>query len=194
MTRLTAALRTRPDMRRLLPAGLIWLAIACGGSPAPAATTGTGQMATQPPAGQPAPVTQAPGGGQGIADFCLNTREEVAAALQVDLPTAAGNENPGFGGGCIYSAADGSLVWSVGIVPVTPQADLIATGLQTPGAVAIEGIGEGAVLISAQGPLVFRRGNWFVSSGGNPTLPIASNAAAYRAAMETLARAAAGRI
>lgn len=139
--------------------------------------------------GQPAPT-----GGQPISDFCLNTAEEVAAALQVPTPTATGAANPGFGGGCLYTAADGTLVYAVSTVPVTAGVDTIGAGLQTAGAVAINGIGERAVLMSAQGPLVFQKGSWIVSSGGTPDLAIAADAAAYRAAMETLARAAADRI
>lgn len=175
-------------------------AAACGGgavatlrpaSPSPGTPGGAG--ATGTPA-QPTASAAQPTGGQGISNFCLNTPDEVASALGVPAPSASGAENPGFGGGCLYTAADGSLVWSIGIVPLTAAGDPIAAALQTEGAVAISGIGDSAVLVSAQGPLVFKRGTWIVSSGGTPALAIASDAAAYRAAMETLARAAATRI
>jgi hypothetical protein len=171
-------------------------------SPAASATAPPTIGATQPTASEPsttlppAPVgsepaggTEPPAGGGTGAAFCLVTPEEVAAALQVDAPTPVGNENPGFGGGCFYSAADGALVYSIGVVPAS-GGDLIAAGLQTQGAVAVPDLGEGAVLVSPQGPLVFKKGDWYVTTGGTPDLPIASDAAAYRAALEALARMA----
>jgi hypothetical protein len=184
--------------RTLALVAALLLISACGGG-GPAATTPGNAPGTTAPAGTPqaTPATTGqpgPTGGQGATDFCLNTPEEVATAYQVPPPNAVGNENPGFGGGCIYSASDGSLVHSIGWVPVQPGMDTIQTGLDTPGAVAITGIGEAAVLMSDLGPLVFRHGQWIVSTGGNPSLEIASDPAAYRAALETLARAAASRM
>jgi hypothetical protein len=159
---------------------------------ATAAPVGSTPVSSTPVSSTPGTVASPPGG-QGIADFCLNTTDEVGAALQTSVARAEGNENPGFGGGCLYFAADGALVYSIGFVPAVQGVDLIETGLQTPGSVEIMGIGERAVLMSAQGPLVYRKGTWNVTTGGTPDLAIASDAAAYRAAMEELARTGSSR-
>lgn len=184
---MTLAGRPRRDtLSRLAFAGtLLVTALACGGAPA----AGTPAAPTQ----APAPTQVAPGPGE-LANFCLNTPAEVAAAFGVPEPSLTSTPNPGFGGGCLYQDANGRLVYSIGIVPVVAGSDLIAAGLQTPGSVAISGVGEAAVLVSDQGPLVYRKGPWIVSTVGVPTLAIASDAARYRAALESLARASSARL
>jgi hypothetical protein len=123
-----------------------------------------------------------------ISDFCLNTPDEVASAFGVDAPTALNSPNPGFGGGCLYNTAN-TMVYSIGIVPANAGGvDTMAAAKQTPGAVEIDGIGEDAVLMSAQGPLVYKKGDWIVSTGGGLE-QIEMDPAAYRTALETLARA-----
>jgi len=123
----------------------------------------------------------------------VNTNEEVSAAFGVQVARAENTENPGFGGGCIYYDAAGNLVYSIGFVPVVAGMDLIATALQTPGAVKIEGIGEAAVLVSDAGPLAYKLGNWTVTTGGTPDAS-GADPAAYRVDLETLAKAGAARI
>jgi hypothetical protein len=123
----------------------------------------------------------------------VNTNEEVSAAFGVQVTRAESTENAGFGGGCIYYDASGNLVYSIGFVPVVAGVDLIATGLQTPGAVKIDGIGEAAVLISPAGPLAYKQGNWTVTTGGTPD-PQAADPGPYRAALETLAKAGVARV
>jgi hypothetical protein len=159
------------------------------------ATTGA-TSATTAPAGStgsaPQPAASAATGTSGR--FCVNTNEEVSAAFGVQVARAENTENPGFGGGCIYYDAAGNLVYSIGFVPVVQGVDMIATGLQTPGAVKIDGIGEAAVLVSPAGPLAYKQGNWTVSTGGAPPDPNAADTGPYRAALETLAKAGVARI
>jgi hypothetical protein len=190
---------------------MLFVIVACGGAPIAPTQRPTTQAPTPPVVATSAPQTQGPvsgstqgpvtaptqappAGGQGIADFCLNTDDEVGAAMGVPVARSDGNENPGFGGGCLYLAADGGLIYSIGIVPVVQGVDMITTALQTPGAVAVTGLGERAVLVSAQGPLVYELGDWTISTGGAPTLGIAADPAAYKAALEQLARQGAARL
>ena len=146
-------------------------------------------MLSKGPTAEQIAASEDDSGGEEISDFCLNTADEVASALDVDTPTGVSTPNPGFGGGCIYSTPSEVLVYSISFVPAgAGGVDLIETGLQTPGAVEVEGIGERAVLMSAAGPLVYRKGAWFVSTG--PGLNMLDNdPAAVRTALETLARA-----
>lgn len=182
----------------------------CGGT-APPATTGTTPPATgatpaatrgatpavtsTPPA---APGTQsaslpAATAGEASSDFCLNTVEEVEAALQADVAAAVGTENPGFGGACTYNGSDGLPVYAIAVVP-SGSGDALNAALAAPGAVELEGIGERAVLVSAAGPLVVQKSGFIMSIGALPTVPIFSDATAYPAAIEQLGRAAIDRL
>ena len=171
------------------------LVVACGGgaaTPTQRASAPAASVSAPSAAPESAPVSQptaAPGGGDEISDFCLNTPDEVADALGVETPTGVSTANPGFGGGCIYSTTGDVLVYSIAFVPANAGGmDTIEVGLQTPGAVEVQGIGERAVLMSAMGPLAYRKGDWVVSTGPGVNL-LNNDAAALRAALETLARA-----
>lgn len=132
--------------------------------------------------------------GGATAEFCLNTTEEVSEALDVEAVEAAGTQNANVGGGCSYTTSDGTLVYAIAVIIGQNAEATIAAGLQTEGAVEIDGIGDEAVLMSAGGPLVVRVGDTIISQGPLPGVPNYDDAAAMRAAMEELGRAAADRL
>jgi hypothetical protein len=173
------------------------IAVGCGSAPGGSATqppTATAATGTQAPIPTQAVASQPPAPGGELSNLCLNTPAEVAAALGVPEPTATNTPNPGFGGVCSYNDAAGQMVYSIGISPVTASTDALALARQNPAAVDIPGIADEAVLASQYGPLLFRRGSWLVSAGANPTLQIFADPAAYRTALESLARTAATRL
>jgi hypothetical protein len=150
-----------------------------------AATDGAGQTAAPP-------ATMAPGGA--ATDWCLNSPPEVEAALHVMGVVSAGNESPGVGGGCIYSLADGSPVHAITVVTSQGFEATFEAGKQTPGVVEISGIGKGALLMSAQGPLVVLTDDALISMGPLGPADVMADGGAYRTAVETLARAAVERM
>ena len=152
------------------------------------------------PPGETAAGTPAGDGGDGGGDmsgedFCLNTPEEVEAALEVDVSEATGNVNADTGGGCLYYAENQILVYAIAVVSGQGAADdTINAGRETEGVVEIEGIGDEALLMSRLGPLVVRIGDTIISQGPTADVPDSDDQAAMRAAMEELARAAADRL
>jgi len=176
---------------------------ACGGADAPAtdsaptsaATDGGGDVeATAPPAGGGNGST---GGGSG-EEFCLNTIEEVSAALEVDVTDAAGFENPGSGGGCVYSDAEQRTVYLIGVVD-NEQAGAAFEGYrQLEGAEEISGIGDTALYapLNEIPGVAFTKGGVTYNVFGPAMileLPISDDPAAIRSAIEELARQAADR-
>lgn len=180
---------------RSLVVGFCLTLAACGGAAPPAAdgtnsNDGGSDVTAAPPAD---------GGGDGgeIADFCLNTDDEVSCALEVDVAESVSTPNPGFGGGCLYNNADGNLVHAIAVVPAGATGQGTIDAAQDGGAPTIDGIGDDAVLMSAQGPLAIVKGDWVISTGigvAATTVPISSNPAAFRAALEELGRSAVNRL
>lgn len=165
----------------------------CGGTPS-TATPGGGNPTPATTSLTPSPAATTTGaGGTGGGNLCLNTPEEVSAALQIGSVTAAGTATPGGGGGCTYVTAD-NVGYAIAVVIGAGAAATIQGGLAAPGAVEITGIGDQAVLMSPAGPLVVRKGDTIISQGPAGNLPILADAAAARKAMEDLARAAVGRL
>lgn len=185
----------RPFIPRCLYVALaaisLLVLVACGGASTPAtngADANDGDATAAPPAD---------GGGGEIDDFCLNTDDEVSSALEVDVAESVSTPNPGFGGGCLYSDADGNLVHAIAVIPESGQTGATIDAAQDGGAPTIDGIGDDAVLMSEAGPLAFVKGDWIVSmglGGAAATVPISSDPDAFRAALEELGRSAADRL
>ena len=175
------------------------LLVACGGTGAPA--TGATGAAPTSPAGTGStgatvapPVTTAPGGGGTAGNWCLNTPPEVEAALHVQGVVGTSTDAPGVGGGCIYSLADNTPVHAISVVnSANFQATFDAAKTQQ-GAVEISGIGNGAILVSAQGPLIVLTDKGLISMGPLGPQDVMTDAAKYRAAAEELGKTAAGRV
>lgn len=162
---------------------------ACGGGTATSAPTGTTPTtgATEaPPATQP--------GGATTTDWCLNSPPEVEAALHVMGVVATGSDTPGVGGGCLYTLADGTMVHAVSVVTSQGYEATFESGKQTPGVVEISGIGNGAILMSALGPLVILTDSGLISMGPTGPDDIMADPAKYRTAVEELGRAAVARM
>ena len=180
----------RDQFVRSLAIALLLVLAACGAStPATDGNDGGDSEATAAP--------PANGGDGEIDDFCLNTDEEVSSALEVDVAESISTPNPGFGGGCLYSDADGNLVHAIAVIPESGQAGATIDAAQDGGAPTIDGIGDDAVLMSDQGPLAFVKGEWIVSMGlgaAAATVPISGDPDAFRAALEELGRSAADRV
>lgn len=194
----------QPTLPRHLPVAVLLMmlvAAACGtgaATPGATGTTPTTTTATTAPAETgPAGGTTAPttGGGNGTAtDWCLNSPPEVEAALHVLGVVGTSTDTPGVGGGCTYALADGTVVHAVSVVNSANFAATFEAGKQTPGAVEIPGIGNGAVLMSPQGPLVILKNTGLISMGPLGPADIMGDPAAYRTAVEALGRAAADRL
>jgi hypothetical protein len=173
--------------------------VACGGGAA--TTSPTGAAATTNPAGTtpggttPAATGAAPTSGGGTAiDWCLNTPPEVEAAIHVMGVVATGSGAEGIGGGCTYSLSTGILVHAISVITTEGFAATFEASKQTPGAVEIAGIGNGAVLISPQGPLAILTDRGLISMGPIGPADLMADPAAYRTAVEALGRAAVERM
>lgn len=171
---------------------MVFLVAACGGTASP---TGAGGAGTNPPAAATALAT--PGatttvGGGGDASWCLNTTEEVEAALAVNVAQAVGTGNPGYGGGCLYNGADGVPVYALSVVTAEGAVATFNAAKAAQGAVTVDGVGDAAVLISPQGPFAVLKGATFISISGFGA--IMEDATAFRVAMETLGKAAVTRL
>lgn len=176
---------------RLLALMAIALLVACSNTPSgPAETDAPDAPAATQPDGDDGD------GGGAAEDFCLNTTDEVGAALEVEVTQATSTANEGFGGGCTYYDSDNALVYALAVITGQGTADdTVEAGRQTEGAIEISGIGDEAVLVSPVGPLVVRVGDTLISQGPTSTeLPISDDDDAVREAMENLARAAVGRL
>lgn len=191
------------SMMRILNAILIvcfgLLLGACSGAAAPPAgssSAGSQAPATDAPLASASSAVQAsadPGGG-GATTWCHNTVEEVSAALKVTVVAAVSSDAPGIGGGCFYNDASGIPLFATSTITAAGAADTFKAQVGTAGVTTIDGIGDGAVLMSAGGPLVVLKGDLFVSIGAVPSVPIFNDAPAYRAALEALARSSVDRL
>ena len=177
---------------------------ACSGTSAPGSAAAPSTAATNPPASASAAASVAasieasaaapslPAGVTGSAKWCLNTIEEVSAAVGTTVTTAGGTEAPGIGGGCVYISAAGTPIY--GISAVSPAPAGMFEGFKTGGASEIlSGIGDGAVLVTPGGPLAFVKGQTVASLVILPTSGMGDLAKA-KAALISLAQAAAGRM
>lgn len=163
---------------------------ACGSTPAgSAAAPGSAAPPVQPPATQ---ASTNPDPGTGTRDWCLNTTAEVSAAIGGTAVTATSSDLPGLGGACNYTTVDGKFVYIASAVTDGSAAATFDAARQTQGVVFISGIGDEAVLMTAQGPLVVRKGNAFISLGTLPDSGITE--ADWRSKNEELARAAIARL
>lgn len=168
-----------------------------GGAPASVATDGGGGVeATAPPTdeGDDDGVTA---GGSG-EESCLNTIEEVSAAFEVEVTDRASFENPGSGGGCSYTDADGGPVYAISVVIGDQAAAAFDAYRQLEGAEEISGIGDAAVYspFNEIPGVAFSKGGatyGVVGAARLLELPISDDPAALRSAVEELARQAADR-
>ncbi len=160
---------------------------ACSGTPATTAS----------PDGNTASATSSAstdGGGSsgGDSQWCLNTKDEVASTLGVEVTDVVGTDAPGVGGGCFYNGPDGTPVHAISVITAASAADTFNAARSQTGAETIDGIGDDAVLVSSGGPLIVLKGDSVISMG--PLGAIQQDATAFRAAVEELGRAAADRL
>ncbi|HEY7589819.1 MAG TPA: hypothetical protein VH723_02430 [Candidatus Limnocylindrales bacterium] len=170
------------------------------------AACGAGSTSSSSPAGSVAgetggatPESSAPAGSAdtgvglgGANQWCLNTPEEVAAAIGGMQVTASGTDAPGVGGGCIYTAADGKMPYALSVVSNDTATQTFEAAKIQQGAVVISGIGQGAILVSPAGPLVVLQNGKLASLGFTPDAGVSQSE--MQARLEELARAAAGRM
>jgi hypothetical protein len=177
--------------------GLVTLAACSSGAPAATTTAQSDAPASAAAsaAASDSAVSSEPadnGGTGGETDWCLNTVEEVAAAIDAEVAEAVSTDATGIGGGCIYNGADGTPVYAMSVVTAEGAVSTFDASKNAEGATSIDGIGDDAVLISAGGPLAVLKGGTFISLGAFG--PIMEDPAAFRAAMEELGKAAADRL
>jgi hypothetical protein len=191
----------RSLLARSLVLGLFLTLPACGGGTAPATATPASEPGGAADATAAAPPANGAGNDTALDDFCLNTGEEVAAALEVDVAEAVSTETPGIGGSCVYSDSAGSVVFIVSVVigegarvHLDAYNAMAATGEQE--AEPVSGIGEEAYVthVADRWLLTFGKAGVAVSLG--PLLPdqLGGDSARQRAAIEELARMAADRL
>ena len=173
------------------------LAACSSGAPAATATAQTDAPASAAAsaAASDSAVSSEPadnGGTGGGTDWCLNTVDEVVAAIEVEVTEAVSTDATGIGGGCIYNGADATPVYAMSVVTAEGAVATFDAAKNGEGAVTIDGVGDDAVLISPQGPLAVLKGGTFISLGAFG--PIMEDAAAFRAAMEELGKSAADRL
>ncbi len=130
--------------------------------------------------------------GGGANRWCLNTVQEASAALGQTVTAMLGADVPGLGGGCNYSAADGTPVLSLAIITSPSAATTLQGAKLTPGITSVSGVGDEAILVSQAGPFVIRKGNVVISMTIVPTG--AMDAAKMPGAYEQLGKAAVERI
>jgi hypothetical protein len=173
---------------------------ACGGTSAPGSAAAPSTAATNPPASASAAASveasaagqSLPPGVTGSAKWCLNTVDEVSAAVGTIVTTAAGSDAPGVGGGCVYTSAAGTPIYGISVVSPAP-AGMFEGFKAGQGAESLSGIGDAAVLVTPGGPLVVLKGQTVASLVILPSSGM-SDLAKARAALESLAKAAAGRM
>jgi hypothetical protein len=101
---------------------------------------GGGRAQADPPAA---------GNGGNPEDFCLNSADEVGAALGADGVTAEGVANEGLGGGCSYAAGDGTPLYALSVV-TNDQAEPAFDGYkEAPGSEPVDGVGDEAIFMPA---------------------------------------------
>jgi len=189
--------RNRPILNIVAGIGLVTLAACSSGAPAATATarTDTPASAAASAAASDSAVSSEPadnGGTGGGTDWCLNTVDEVVAAIDVEVTEAVSTDATGIGGGCIYNGADATPVYAMSVVTAEGAVATFDAAKNGEGAVTIDGVGDDAVLISPQGPLAVLKGSTFISLGAFG--PIMEDAAAFQAAMEELGKSAADRL
>jgi len=165
---------------------------ACSSSPS-ASGAPSAPVASQPDGASQEPVASSdPGLGTAGSKWCLNTPEEVSAAIGGAAVTAAGSDVPGVGGSCLYTTADGKLVHAIATVTSEGAASTFQAAKSGQGVVVVTGIGDDAIIMSPQGPLAILKGSAFISMGTLPDSGITE--ADWRAKNEALGKAAAGRL
>jgi len=191
--------RGMPTLGLIAVVPLLFLA-ACGASGAPiggASGADGWRVGRRRVARRPASHPMVAAGGSG-EEFCLNTIEEVSAALEVEVTDRASFENPGSGGGCSYTDADGGPVYAISVVIGDQAAAAFDAYRQLEGAEEISGIGDAAVYspINEIPGVAFSKGGATYGVVGPARLlelPISDDPAAFRSAVEELARQAADR-
>lgn len=131
-------------------------------------------------------------GGGGGDDACLNTVEEVSAALDVEVTEAENTATPGGGAGCIYytDKAAFEIAYTIGLSAGGSVAQQIFDSFAADDAEEVSGIGDEALWYG--GGLVIRKGDRLLSIGAVPTVDL--DEAALRAILTDLGRAAADRL
>jgi len=132
-------------------------------------------------------------GGGGGDDACLNTVEEVSAALDVEVTEAENTATPGGGAGCIYytDKAAFEIAYTISLSAGGSVAQQIFDSFAADEAAEeVSGIGDAALWYG--GGLVIRKGDRLLSIGAVPTLDL--DEAALRAILTDLGRAAADRL
>ena len=172
---------------------------ACSGTSAPASAAASSTAATNPPASASAAATVEASivvpslpAGVGSAKWCLNTVEEVSAAIGTTVTVAAGSDAPGAGGGCAYKDAAGAPIYAISVASPAP-AGMFEGFKSAKIAEVLSGIADGAILVTPAGPLVFIKGQTVVSLLILPNAQM-TNLANARAALLSLAQAAVGRM
>jgi hypothetical protein len=141
----------------------------------------------------PAPSTiPSSSGGTATRDWCLNTAQEVGAAIGGTAVTAKGTTAPEVGGACIYTTADGKLVYTVATINSEAATGTFQAVKSSQGVVQVPGIGDDAILMSPQGPLAILKGSAFISIGFLPAAGI-TDPTEMRTKLEQLARLAVDR-
>ena len=161
---------------------------ACSGSP----STSASADGNAPTATSTASIDGGGGTSGGDSQWCLNTQEEVASTLDVEVADVVGTDSPGLGGACLYNAADGTPVHAISVITAASAVDTFNAARSQTGAETIDGIGDDAVLVSTGGPLIVLKGDSVISMG--PLGAIQQDAGAFRTAVEELGRAAADRL
>jgi hypothetical protein len=194
---------SRPDALRAvgavaLTAGLAIAVAACSGTKGPASAAAPSSAPTPPASASAAATSEASvavpslPAGAGSAKWCLNTVEEVSAAVGVTVTAAVGSDLPGAGGGCAYPNAAGAAIYAISVASPAPAG--MFEGFKS-GKIAevLSGIADGAILVTPGGPLVFLKGQTVVSLVILPNARL-DNLANARAALLSLAQAAVGRM
>ncbi|MDQ6794677.1 MAG: hypothetical protein M3067_07665 [Chloroflexota bacterium] len=172
---------------------------ACSGTSAPASAAVPSTVATNPPASaSAAPTSEASlavpslPAGVGSAKWCLNTVEEVSAAIGTTVTAAMGSDATGAGGGCAYTNAAGAPIYAISVASPAPGG--MFEGFKS-GKIAevLSGIADGAILVTPAGPLVLIKGQTVASLVILPNARM-DNLANARAALLSLAQAAVGRM
>ncbi|MGI8998474.1 MAG: hypothetical protein ACR2GO_02040 [Candidatus Limnocylindria bacterium] len=185
--------RNRPILNLFAGIGLVTLAACSSGAPAATPTPQSDSPAPAPASDSAVSSEPADNGGTGGGtDWCLNTVDEVVAAIDVEVTQAVSTDATGIGGGCIYNGADATPVYAMSVVTAEGAVATFDAAKNGEGAVTIDGVGDDAVLISPQGPLAVLKGSTFISLGAFG--PIMEDAAAFQAAMEELGKSAASRL
>lgn len=192
-------LKVPPVSRLTIALSLMLLLVlaACGGQPASAPSDDAATDQAEPTDGpsDDGGTTDGgttDGGGEGDANsYCLNTVDEVASALGVEVASADGIANAGLGGGCMYNGPDGMPVMAISVVDNEAAADAFEGYRQYEGAEEVSGIGDAALFLPMNEMIgiAFMKGDVVASIG--PTVQLDLSDDALRAAVEELARRAA---